>query len=396
MSSGKPKVMFFTSSLGGGGAERHLVNLVNSIDLNYFEIELVLARRNGSLVSMVRDDVRIEYLTSRNIPSVSLQLLASRRALQNVIEEKRPALICAVLDHASLLLASILPSLSYQPKVIFNVQNPPRLLYGNRLSFYQQSVIKLIAKLYPRADAIVALSKGVAEDYACLVPGISDKISVIGNAVVTKSISERYSKEEDLSRNHKEKTLISCGRLVQQKNLGLLIDAFKIVSAMLPVKLQIVGDGPKKAKLQKKVAKLKLTNKIEFLGFNKNPYDLIKQADALVVSSKFEGLCNAIIEAMAIGVPVVAVNCPVGPAELIDNKLTGLLSESSAIALAKSIVELLQIIDAPSQVKIEQMIEKARHTALRYDSNSIAIEFQNLFLSLLNQSNQPLSLVVNQ
>ena len=115
------------------------------------------------------------------------------------------------------------------------------------------------------------------------------------------------------------------GRLEPQKDFGLLIRAFARVHAEMPCRLLILGDGSERDMLTALVAELGLGDSVQMPGFAPNPHAYVSRAALLVLSSRFESLANVVIEAMALGTPVVATDCPSGPAEALDRGRYGTL-----------------------------------------------------------------------
>ena len=140
--------------------------------------------------------------------------------------------------------------------------------------------------------------------------------------------------------------IVAAGRLVAVKDLWTLLEAFRLLLAVRPARLYVMGDGPELAALQAERRRLGLEDCVEFAGHVANPMPYIARADQLVVSSRFEGFGNVIVEALVCGTTVVSTDCPVGPAEILDHGrlgylvpvgAAGALSEAMASALASPV-----------------------------------------------------------
>ena len=119
--------------------------------------------------------------------------------------------------------------------------------------------------------------------------------------------------------------LISVGRLVDQKDHLTLLKAIKLINSKCKIELIIMGRGILKNSIKNFILENKLTKNIRLMNFNKNPFAYIKLADALVLSSKYEGLPNVLLEALTLGKPVISSSCPTGPKEILSNGKGGLL-----------------------------------------------------------------------
>lgn len=176
----------------------------------------------------------------------------------------------------------------------------------------------LVQLSYRHATHIIAVSQGVADDLSATFAVPADIISVIANPVDTARIMgqalEKYPAHPD------EPYIIGMGRLVENKNFGLLIDAF--ATASIPGKLIIIGDGPLRPVLEKQIADHGLGERIILTGFIQNPFPLLANAQFFVLPSNAEGFPNGLVEAMSTGTAVISTNCKSGPAEILADKST--------------------------------------------------------------------------
>lgn len=180
--------------------------------------------------------------------------------------------------------------------------------------------------LYPRADSIVAVSRGTADDLAHVIDIDPKSIAHIYNPIVSDTLAEQARQPVD----HpwfadKVPIFIAVGRLEPQKNFALLIRAFAEVRRQVRARLVILGDGGERERLTALVAELGLAADVAMPGFVPNPHAYVAKASMLVLSSDFESLANVVIEAMAVGTPVIATDCPSGPAEALGGGAHGTL-----------------------------------------------------------------------
>jgi glycosyltransferase involved in cell wall biosynthesis len=182
---------------------------------------------------------------------------------------------------------------------------------------------------YRVADAVVAVSEHVRSDLAALGVPEDTPLTTIPNPVDCDRVL-RLSKEaldENLAAITMERPLfVAVGRLADQKDHRLLVEAFSIVRAEMGTgTLVIAGDGPLRGALHDQIRELGLESSVFLVGFLPNPFPLMAVADAFVLSSRVEGFGLALVEAMALGVPIVAGDCPGGVAEVLENGRAGLI-----------------------------------------------------------------------
>jgi glycosyltransferase involved in cell wall biosynthesis len=202
----------------------------------------------------------------------------------------------------------------------------------------------LIKIFYPWADAIVANSRGVAEDLMKLTGLPRDKIQVIYNPVVTPELFAKAEEPLDHPwfRPGEPPVILGVGRLTQQKDFPTLIRAFALVRKERPARLMILGEGEERPKLEALVRELRLEEDVALPGFVENPYKYMKRAAVFVLSSKWEGLPTVLIEALALGTQVIATNCPSGLEEVLEGGRWGrLVSVGDFAGLAQAILDRL-------------------------------------------------------
>ncbi len=197
-------------------------------------------------------------------------------------------------------------------------------------------------RVYPWAAHFVANSRGLAEEMTRLFPYAAGRLDVIGNPTDFAWI-DRMAEEPPCCRKEENvPTVISVGRLDQQKRPDLLLEAFARVRRHIPAALWICGDGPLRERMASRIAASGFASSIRLLGFCDNPYALMRQADLFVMTSDYEGLPNALIEAQGLGIPALSTRCPHGPVEIIAHGQTGFLVDpGDAEGLARAMEELL-------------------------------------------------------
>lgn len=337
-------VSLFLPNLDGGGAERVMLQLAQGLAKRGLKIDLVLAKAEGAYLSKVPSDVRVINLQSR-FPVVLFKTLG----LLGYLRREEPALLLSALDIVSaatlakrLTGASTRVVMSVHTNLSQQFQDKPDIFLGRLRSY-------LVRWLYPWADAIVAVSQGVAEDVACLTGLPVEKIRVIYNPVVTPDVFEKAKESIDHPwfTPGEPSVILGVGRLVRQKDFPTLVRAFALVRQHLPSRLMILGDIDKreptiKPQLEALVRELGLEGEVTLPGFVDNPYAYMARAKVFVLSSAYEGFGNVLAEAMAVGTSVVSTNCESGPAEILENGKYGrLVPVGDVNALADAILATL-------------------------------------------------------
>ncbi|HJU56724.1 MAG TPA: glycosyltransferase [Pyrinomonadaceae bacterium] len=369
-------MLFFTSRLGGGGAEKHLLRVVNHLDRAKFHVSLALVKPRGEFEAELSADVRKHHLNRRAEGSTTVRMFRSIKPLRRVIREERPGLIFSVIDLANLVNITAGYGMADRPKIVLGVQTPPSIAYGHSRHPVSRLMLRLIPRLYPRADQIVALSKGVAADLVSLSPRMGDRMTVIHNAGIEEEVLEKARERVPTGELPDAPLIVACGRLKAMKGFSTLLDALVEVRKSVAAHLWLIGEGEQRPFLEKKIKRLRLSDCVRLLGFQQNPFKYMAAADLFVLSSSFEGFGNVIVEAMACGVPVVATDCPFGPGEIIADGENGILvAPDSARALTDGILRVL----------LDEKLKKrlARGGTMRahdFDARAISRAYGELFL----------------
>ena len=159
---------------------------------------------------------------------------------------------------------------------------------------------------------MIAPSQGVADDLINSIGIAKPKISIIGNPLDLQEI-DRLSSQQCALRSSKDEEIpivLGMGRLTYQKDFSTLIRAVSKVLDETPVRLVIIGEGDDRTNIEKLIRELNIHESCELPGFVDNPYSYLKNTDVFVLSSRWEGLPNALLQALAVGTPVVSTNCP--------------------------------------------------------------------------------------
>ena len=331
------RIALFTPSLRGGGAERMMVNLAAGLaGVAGVSVDLVAPNFQGPLRSHIDNRVRLIDLRARRISSSFIPLV---RYLRN----EEPRVLLSTLAHANMVALWARSVSGSKARVVIREANT--LSQSVRASQRRARLVPHLAKLvYPHADAVVAVSQGVADDLAEWANIDPARISVILNPTVHPGLFVQGAVDV----NHawlgegSAPVLVSMGRLTYQKDFQTLIRAFAIVNRELSCRLLIIGEGEEREALERLIQELDLEGRVQLLGFIENPYPYLRRASALISTSRYEGLPNAIIEAIALGTPVAATDCPSGPREILkDGELGPLCGVGDIMSIAQGIRTVL-------------------------------------------------------
>jgi len=398
----KPRLALYISSLGGGGAERAFVNLAQGfVKRGFTDLWLILNRAKGPYLAHLPSEVHlvdlrepdvpfrfahllrylsqqhanspwlnnaakayyialkaIGYLRKRHLQFMLLSHLMSLK-LADQIRQIQPDVLLSALINCN-LTAILAQQFANGSKTVMNEQNTPSISLRSQPA--AGTVLRMMRRLYPKADRIVAVSQGVADDLIALLNLPTEKVAVIYNPVVAPELFERAQKPINhpwLERNRLP-VILAVGRLTKQKDYPTLFRAFSLVRQVRPAKLLILGEGEERANLERLAVELGIQNDISMPGFVDNPFAFMSKSSVFVLSSAWEGFGNVLVEALACGCPVVATDCRSGPREILDNGRYGrLVPVGDYEALAKAILETLDNPDFPAdrQTRIQRAME---------------------------------------
>lgn len=341
------RVLFFTPTLGGGGAEMQVLRLVTAFDRAAIQPSVSVARAGGRYEARLPADVTL-HVCSGEARSSLRSLRRAVRPLRARIAAERPDVVVSLLEHASVALVLATLGLRRRPAIVLGAQNTWRESHAGVPRALNAWLEPLERAAYRRADHVIACSRGVARELAAVLPGIEQKTSVVYNAGTDADLPRLAARPLDIPKPLGP-LVVSVGRLHPQKDFDTLLVAFaRLVATALRREapcpaLWIVGEGPKQHALSARARALGIGRHVRFLGFRENPFPYIAAADVFALSSRFEGFGNVLVEALACGTPVVSTDCPHGPREILDHGRYGALvpvgdADALAAALARAIL----------------------------------------------------------
>ena len=362
-----PKLTIFLSDLIGGGAERVMLNLASGFAEQGYLVDLVLARKEGLLLTQIPAQVKLVNL---NAPS----LLRSLPALISYLKQERPLVLLSALEDTNIVALVAKQLARVSSSVIVTVHNNLSQESLHASNWKRKFVPYLVPWLYPWANAVVAVSQGVADDLVKL--GLrSNNLKVIYNPIITPEYNRKLQQplKHPWFRQGQPPVILGVGRLNQQKDFSTLIKAFAEIRRQQAARLMILGEGEERTSLEALIQKLGIAEDVALPGFVDNPYIYMAKAAVLVLSSAWEGFGNVLVEAMAVGTPVISTNCESGPTEILaKGKYGKLVSVGEQAEMAKAIVQSLQEIPQSSIIA-----QRAQEFSLEKAINS----YQYLFSS---------------
>jgi glycosyltransferase involved in cell wall biosynthesis len=266
--------------------------------------------------------------------------------LRRLIRDLAPAAIVsseAALNLCTLIAVRTLPR-GQRPKLVLREVGSPSIAQYRDPYAQNRIAYRILRYLYRYADRIVALTEGARRDLRENF-AVPDKViaPMLTNAVIPEETAARLARWDGES-GREPGLIVSIGRLSPEKDQRTLVRAVAMLPADLPWRLALVGDGAERAGLEALVRDLGLADRIVFTGQVADPFAIVMRAQVAVCASVYEGLCNALIEALACGTPVVSTDCPYGPFEILRGGRFGALTPiGDAKAMAKAIAAALTL-----------------------------------------------------
>lgn len=321
-------IVFFTMSLNRGGTERVIANLCNEYLIKKHQITIITCLSDQSLYDL---DERIQHIRidkceeDRNQNKLQ-RFIRRRKSFKEIVMKARPDIVINFLPEPSFIALSLKKRV--QVPFIVSERSDPFLKYRSALYKF------LILLLYSKSNGFVFQTEGAKSFFNSK---IQEKSVVIPNPITSDVIRTRFE-------GVKKKEIVAVGRLVPEKNYKMLFYAIKDITNEFPeYVLKIYGDGPLREELEQLKNELGMENHIFLMGRKDNVFDLISESTMFVLSSAHEGMPNALMEAMALGLPVVSTDCPSGgPQFLIEHDSNGILVKNNdAKEMAQGIRKIL-------------------------------------------------------
>jgi glycosyltransferase involved in cell wall biosynthesis len=344
MATTAPRIACFFSTSGHSGVDRAAKHLIPALARRGYRVDLLKVRRHGPHLDAIPDGVTVVDLGSRHT-------YACVPALVRYLRCERPAVMLSDKDRVNrtaLLAGWLARQLAGRPtRLVFSSGTTISIDLATRGALERWVQRTSMGRLYPFADQVIVTSAGVADDMASYTGLPRERIRVVPSPVVPASLfTESLARPDHPWLGRSDVPLIlGAGELCGRKDFETLLRAFARVRTQRPCRLMILGQGRARERLLALAAELGVAEDVALPGFVPEPYAFMAHADLFAFTSRWEGLGFVIIEALAVGTPVVATDCPSGPREILqDGRIGRLVPVGDAAALAAA---MLQTLDAP-------------------------------------------------
>lgn len=394
-------IALFIPSLGGGGVERVTLNLARSFVERGYRIDLVVGRAQGSSRNRVPDQVNVVALRASPPGWTRFLILAAdpkglktllrpvllplNRSgqfcylsdLTRYLRRERPQVLLSAMTKSNLTAVWARHLAGVPNRLVISEHNalsPNISLPRKKENWRRRFLSSLVGRVYPGADAIIAVSDGVADDLALCTGIRREHITTIYNPIVTPELihQSRAPLDHPWLQPGTPPVVLGVGRLHEQKDFPTLLRAFARARAKQEAHLVILGEGKAKharlsTELMALATQLGIADDVVLLGFVDNPFAYMARASVFVLSSAWEGFGNVIAEALACGCPVVSTDCPSGPAEILEHGKYGpLVPVGDDVALADAILSVLKTPPDRDQLRARSAMFSVDHVADQY------------------------------
>lgn len=339
------RIALFLPSLRGGGAERAMLLFAKGLIARGYLVDIVVAQATGALVREVPTGARLIDFQCRKV-SFSIPKLYS------YLRSEKPEAVYSSIVNAN--ITAIISSLlcrtfgGFKGRTVVRESNV--VTPEGQVSLPRRVAGFLAPRLYSFADAIISVSHDVATELTACLPSLSSRLFVLPNPVISEEIfklsaepaAHEWLRDPQVDGNIP--IIVGAGRLHPQKDFTTLIEAFALVVANHPARLIILGEGEERPKLEAQIDRLGLNSCVSLPGFVANPFPYLKRADTFVLSSRYEGMPNVLLQAMAFGTAVVATRCHSGACEVVTSDEFGrLVSPGEPAEMARAIESCLHL-----------------------------------------------------
>src|SRR6185437_7260077 len=378
MTMTRRRVLFifpFPSLGGGGGAQRVPSTLLRHLDPQRYEFHLALLQVKRGEGDDIPPGVAVHSLVYSRVRYGLLGLL-------RLIYKVKPDVVFSNICHMNLALLLVRPLFPRNTRVLIG-ESTTLSAYLQQATHRPKTWIALYRWLYKRADKITCLSDAIKNDLATQFAVPLEKLIRIYNPMdweMVRAASQLGGNPFAGEGPH----LVAAGRFVREKGIDLLLDAMPGVLTHFPqARLTLLGDGPLEEELKQQAQRLGAGESVNFAGLQQNPWRYFRHANLVVVPSRLDGLPYVAVEALAVGTPIIATDCPGGIRELTDkSKWIVLVAPENPKALAEGIVARLK----EPKSNLEQSVQLSK-----FDLQEAVNEYDRLFGGSLSNVQQPAS-----
>lgn len=360
------KVTLFISVLSEGGAERVVSNLANYLEQKGHKVTILLVENR--VTYKVNQEVRVFPLHSgkkRNIPHIFVNLIRAIRFYKYIFTNKSDVYISFIPKLHEFILKN--RKLISAPIILAERADPE--------TFYNQSATnkKIFEKYYRLADGYIFQTRYAREFYR------NKGINVLNSIIIPNAVNPEFTGKQCNGKRKKE--IVGVGRFCKQKNFPMLLKAFAIIHKEFPeYMLKIYGTGPLLDGYIELIKRLAISEYVNFPGYIESLDNEIIDSAMFVLSSNYEGISNALIEAMAMGIPCIATDCPAGgSAYLIQNGINGILIPVGDVnALAEAMRKIIR-----EEEYARKIGEEARKISIKLNADKIYSQWETYIDSMV-------------
>ena len=303
------KILFILPLFSGGGAERVILNLLAELHCHNYHVGIIVFNRNGRLSSLVPDGVPIYNLNTNTLRRSIVPLVRT-------IYKLRPKVIFSTFGYINVALLSIRWFLPQRTKIWIREANLPSISIPNNP--YSKIMNILYWVLYRKADKLVCTSARMKSEFTLDFSVPESIVEILPNPVDVDTIRELSMPKERFDRGGV--CYIAAGRLTFQKGFDRLLCWFSKLENKKST-LTILGDGVLKDELMRETESFNIQNRVKFIGFCDNPWQWYAGADVFLLSSRWEGMPNSVLESLTCGTPVIATEESGGIKEITEQKI---------------------------------------------------------------------------
>lgn len=332
--------VFFIGSLQAGGTEAKLVRnfLPHLKRRGKVNPKILLLRERGEFLDLLPDGIEKLSLGEEADTNLIQMIPRFRDAMVHL---KADTVISCMWYPAIISYLARMQGLGDVRHIVHDTVNMTEYIKDHFVhEKFRWLKTYLTKRAYRDAEAVIVVSNGEKEDLIKNfgIPG--KQVSVVYNPVNREAIEKLSA--EDAGIDFDVPLVVTAGRLVHQKGMDILLRAFRMVRDVAASKLLILGSGEKREELVSLAESLHLSEDVIFLGMQINPFKFMRKAAVFCLASRYEGLGNVILEAMALGVPVIVTDCPSGPSEIIEGGRDGILvRREDPGAIAEAVLRVL-------------------------------------------------------
>lgn len=366
-------ILFLIPTLGGGGAEKVLVNLVNHLNRKKYHIEIITLFRDNKNLKFLRDDIRVTSVFRKQFKGNRIVFkFFSPRFLYNRIIKNRYDIVVSYLEGPGERIVSGCP---YPDSKLVNWIHVERHTKAIAAVSYRNE--NEFEKCLGKFNCSVAVSETVKADTEKLV-STNQNIKTLYNTLDVKNIKTSSLRPSGINFDNHTINIFSVGRLTPQKGFDRLIKVCaQLINDGFKLNLYLLGSGELQNDLQQIARELEIDKFVHLLGFHANPYKYLKHADLFVCSSRSEGFSTAVSEALILGIPVVSTNCS-GATELLgENNEFGIVINNSCDGVYEGVKKMIS-----NPATLQYYREAAKKRGEKFSTMATVRAVENMFDSL--------------